>query len=56
MGIIKQRVSISVTVEVDVDGWEQDYGVTGAQDIRQDVKAYVDSVIRECNPNLKVVK
>lgn len=55
MGIVKQRVRISVTVEVDVQGWEQNYGVSGTQEIREDVRGYLDSVVRECNENLTIV-
>jgi len=49
------RVRVVFTVEVDVDGWGRDYGVTGATAIRDDVRAYLSSVVRECNDNVKVV-
>ena len=56
MGIVKQRVRVSITVEVDVEGWEQEYGVHGTQAIREDVRSYLDSVIRECNDNLTITE
>jgi hypothetical protein len=56
MGIVKQRVRVSITVEVDVQGWEQDYGVSGTQEIREDVRNYLDSVVRECNDNLSITE
>lgn len=49
------KVRINFTVEVDADGWEMDYGVTGA-DLRDDVKAYIRSLINEANGNMTVSK
>jgi hypothetical protein len=51
----KIKVAISVTVEVDADGWERDYGVSGTRAIRQDVNAYVNSLLNESNDNFTVV-
>lgn len=50
------KVRISLTVEVDTEGWARDYGVDGAAAIRADVAQYIDSAVRECNPNLKVIR
>ena len=51
----KMKVRIAVTVEVDVHGWVMDYGVH-RDDVRDDVRTYVENVVRECNENLTVVK
>lgn len=51
----KIKVRIAVTVEVDMHGWIMDYG-THRDDVREDVKTYVENVVRECNENLTVVK
>lgn len=50
------KVKISVTLEVDAEGWERDYGVAGAAAIRQDVQTYVHSLLNESNDSMKVVK
>jgi hypothetical protein len=56
MGLIKQRVSITVTLEVDVENWDRDYGNgTTATEIRKDVKAFAHSLLQESNDNWNVV-
>jgi hypothetical protein len=51
------KVAISATIEVDVEGWDMDYGTgTEAPAIREDVKRYLHSLIHECNGNMTVVK
>ena len=56
MGILKQRITITATLEVDVEGWDGDYGTgTSATEIRKDVKAYAQSLLSESNENWKVV-
>lgn len=41
------KVRIAVTVEVDAELWTLNYGVEGASEIRQDVQAYVRSMLTE---------
>lgn len=56
MGLIKQRVSITVTLEVDVEAWNEDYGNGDKPaEIRKDVKAYAHSLLQESNDNWNVV-
>ena len=51
----KIKVAITLTVEVDADGWELDYGVSGAAEIRKDVKAYVRNVVQSSSENLEIL-
>lgn len=53
---LDMKVRVVVTLDVDTAGWEQDYGVAGAAAIRQDVQAYVSSLLSESNENFQVVK
>jgi hypothetical protein len=56
MGLIKQRVTITATLEVDVEDWNNDYGNgTSATEIRQDVKAYAKNLLQQSNDNWNVV-
>jgi hypothetical protein len=50
------RVAISVTLEVNREGWDMNYG-TGldANAIREDVKAWTHSLLSESSDSLKVV-
>lgn len=53
----KVKVAIIVTLEVDADGWNMDYGCgTEAAAIRQDVKGAVNSLLNEYNDSMTVVK
>jgi hypothetical protein len=56
MGLLKQRITITATLEVDVEGWDADYGNgTSTTEIRQDVKAYAQNLLQQSNDNWKVV-
>jgi hypothetical protein len=53
----KIKVALNITVEVDAEGWEMDYGVAGTQAIREDAKRYIHSLINEsADGNMTVVK
>jgi len=39
------KVAVTLSIEVDADGWEMDYGVSGASAIRADVKLYLKTAI-----------
>ena len=45
------KVSVTVVLEVDTEGWALDYGVEGKAAIRADVKEYVRHTLYECNDN-----
>ena len=49
------KVKISYTVEVDCDDWETNYGVSGAAEIREDVKAYIRSLINDDMFGVRIV-
>lgn len=53
----KLTMAVNVTIEVDAEGWDMDYG-TGLDQakIREDVKAYVRSLINESASNNLTVK
>lgn len=40
-----QRIRIVLTVDVDVDGWGLEYGVTGRRELAEDVKNYAREAI-----------
>ena len=48
------RINLNITVEVDSATWELEYGVSGSAAIREDVRAYVRTLL-EGNGNLEVV-
>jgi hypothetical protein len=50
----KIKIAVSVTFEVDADGWEMDYGDRGS--IRDDVKDYLRDTLNHINDNLTVSK
>lgn len=53
----KVKVAVSVTLEVDAEGWDMDYGCgTAAQAIRSDVTSAVHSLLNEYNDSMRVVK
>lgn len=54
-GPAKIKVRVALTVEVDVHGWVMDYGVH-RDDVREDVKTYIENGVREMNENFTVVK
>lgn len=39
------RVAIHLTVDIDPEAWEADYGVSGYAAIRQDVKEYIEHTL-----------
>lgn len=39
------KISVTFSLEVDAEGWEMDYAVSGASAIRADVKEYLKSAI-----------
>lgn len=41
------KVRISVEVDIDPEAWTLNYGVSGAKEIREDVKRYGESTIVE---------
>ena len=50
------KVRISLTVEVDAEGWDMDYGTgTSAKAVREDVQAWVVNTILQSNDNLTAV-
>lgn len=51
----KIKVRVALTVEVDVHDWCLNYG-THRDDVREDVKTYIESAVREMNDNFTVVK
>jgi hypothetical protein len=40
------KVRVTLTIPIDTDSWQVSYG-TAAEDIREDVKDYVDSIVHE---------
>lgn len=47
------RLRFAITVDVDVKGWERDYGVSTENGmLREDVQNYLTSVVLECNDNI----
>ena len=50
------RVSITLQLDVDTEGWEANYYVSGAAAIRESVKDYVAGAVQECNEDLTVVQ
>jgi hypothetical protein len=51
----KIKVRVALTVEVDVHDWTLSYGVH-RDDVRADVKAYIENGVREMNEAFTVVK
>jgi hypothetical protein len=51
----KIKVRIALTVEVDVHDWCLTYG-THRDDVRDDVKTYIESAVREMNDAFDVIK
>lgn len=41
------KVKITHTLDIDPEKWEMNYGVSGADDIRSDVKAHVANTLFE---------
>lgn len=54
-GPAKIKVRVALTVEVDVHDWCINYGVH-RDDVREDVKAYIENAVREMNEAFTVVK
>jgi hypothetical protein len=40
------KVRVTLTIPIDADSWQASYG-TAPEDIREDVKDYVDSIVHE---------
>lgn len=40
------KVRIPLTVEIDVDAWVDEYGTGSATEIRSDIKAHIESMVR----------
>jgi 6-pyruvoyl-tetrahydropterin synthase len=47
------KVKISVTLEVNVEGWMMDYGIPKSE-VREDVREYVNTLLNESNQNFEV--
>jgi hypothetical protein len=47
------NVKISLTLEVNVEGWMMDYGMDRAE-VREDVKSFVQTLLQEANHNFEV--
>lgn len=41
------KVSVTVAIDLDAEDWTTTFGVEGAKAIRQDVKDYVVSLVRD---------
>lgn len=39
------KVRFQITLDVDLEAWEQDYGVQGARNIQEDVRKYLRNLI-----------
>jgi hypothetical protein len=56
MSIMRQRISVSVTLEVDPEEWDREYGNgSSAKEVREDVKGYVKNLLQQSNDSLTVV-
>jgi hypothetical protein len=47
------NVKISLTLEVNVEGWMMDYGMPKGE-VREDVKEFVKTLLQEANQNFEV--
>lgn len=47
------NVKISLTLEVNVEGWIMDYGMARSE-VREDVQEYVKTLLQEANQNFEV--
>lgn len=50
------RVRCTFTVEVDVDAWEGEYGVSGVPEVQEDVQRHVENTVREHLRSLGVLR
>lgn len=41
------KVHVEFTVDIDPDAWTLNYGISGAREIREDVKGYVEETAIE---------
>ena len=42
------KVAINLTLDVDCDAWEMDYGTAVPAEVREDVQQYVRNVLQQC--------
>lgn len=49
------KIAVALTVEVDADEWELNYG-TAADEVRRDVRGYAADAVLFSNPAIKSVK
>jgi hypothetical protein len=49
-------LTVNVTIAVDANGWTRDYGIEGADAIRNDVHSYLTTVLQACNENITLVE
>jgi hypothetical protein len=53
---VSMFVSVTTRLNIDTDSWTMNYGIEGKKDIRDDVKAYVDNLVREHLRDLGLTK
>lgn len=41
------KIKVELTVDIDPEAWTLNYGVEGAKEIREDVRAYVEGAVVE---------
>lgn len=49
-------VAVTVILNVDTHGWTRDYGIEGADEIRNDVQAFLTETLRNCNENITLAE
>lgn len=49
-------LTVTVTINVDAHGWARDYGIEGADAIRNDVHAFLTESLRTCNENITLAE
>jgi hypothetical protein len=49
-------LTVTVTIDVDTHGWARDYGITGADAIRNDVHSFLTEALRTCNENITLAE
>ena len=48
------KVRVSFTLEVNPEGWADDYGVEGDAAIRKDVREWAKNVLDQTNDNIRI--
>jgi hypothetical protein len=49
MASTHRKVAVTVSMEVDIEAWADANGLTSSTEVRDDVKAYVQTLVQECS-------